>query len=60
MSKVQRSTNSPTGPNDVGLVATHNYYNIYLIETKGQLSGRFIPTHPSLQPKLARRGSDAM
>ena len=34
----------------------HYYYNIYLIETKEQQSGRVLPSHPSLQPKLARRG----
>ena len=35
-------------------------YNIYLIETKIQKSERLLPTHPSLQPKLAGRGSDIM
>ena len=29
-----------------------HYYHIYLIETKGQQSGRLLPTHSSLQPKL--------
>ena len=35
----------------------HFYCNIYLIETRGQQSGRLLPTHPSLQPKMAGRGS---
>ena len=26
----------------------HYYYNIYLIETKGQQSGRLLPTHSTL------------
>ena len=38
----------------------HYYYNIYLTETKGHQSGRLLPIHPSLQPKLAGRGSDTM
>ena len=38
----------------------HNYYDIYLIETKGQQRRRLLPTHPSLQPKLAGRRSDGM
>ena len=35
----------------------HYYYNIYLIEIKGQQSGRLLPTHPSLQLKLVRRSN---
>ena len=34
------------------------YYNIYLIETKGQQGERLLPTHSFLQLKLAGRGSD--
>ena len=36
----------------------HYYYNISLIETKGQQNERLLPTHPSLQPELARRRND--
>ena len=38
----------------------HYYYCIYWIDTKGEQSGRLLPTHPSLQPKLAGRGSNTM
>ena len=52
--------NSPTGPNKAVRVAKIYYCSIYLIERKRQQSGRLLPTHSSLQPKLDGRGSDAM
>ena len=54
--KGRTDSNSPTGPNKAVHVATLYYYNIYLIETKGQL----LPSHPFLQPKLARRGNNIL
>ena len=52
-------SNNPTGPNEAVRVATL-LLNIYLIETKGQQSGRLLATHLSLQPKLAGRENDTM
>ena len=59
--RIRRSTKEEqTATVLLDLTRLHYYYNIYLIETKGQQSGRLLPTHPSLQPKLAGRGSDTM
>ena len=43
---MEEQTASSIGPNEAVHVATLYYYNIYLIETKGQQSGRFFHTHP--------------
>ena len=51
-------TNSPTGPNEAARVV--HYYNINLIEAKGEQNGRLLITRPSMQPNLAGRGSDTM
>ena len=58
--KRRTDSNNSTGPNETVRVATLYCYSIYLIETKGQKNGKFLPTNPSLQPMLAGRGSDAM
>ena len=58
---VQRSTKEEqTSTVLLNLTRLHYYYNIYLIETLGQQSGRLLNTHHSLQSKLAGRGSDTM
>ena len=56
--KGRTNSNNPTEP--TVHVATLYYYSIYMIDKKGQQRGRLLPTQPSLQPKLAGRGSDTI
>ena len=58
--KGRTDSNSLTGPNEAVCLLHYYYYNIYVTERKGQQSGKLLPNHPSLQPKLAGRGSDTM
>ena len=59
MYKGRTHSNGPTGTNEAVCVATL-LLNIYLIETKVQQSGRFLPTHPSLQQELIGRESNSI
>ena len=45
-------------PNVKRAYPVHGATGANLIETKGQQSGRFLPTHPSFQLKSAGRGND--
>ena len=58
--KGRTDNSSPPGFNEAVRVTILYNHIIYLIETEGQQSGRFLPNSPSLQPTLAGRSSDTM
>ena len=43
---VKKKTASPAGYNEAVSVATFYYYNIYLLDIRGQQNGSLIPIHP--------------